>query len=401
MTESDYDEIILGQGLAGSTLAWSLRWRGRNVLVIDRDLAGTSSRIAAGLMTPITGQRLVKSWRWDQFWAAATAFYRRVESETETGFFHPQKSVRLLADESERAFLDRRLASEFAGLMTQPQPLVNSDWFDDRLGGFEMSEGGRLNVAAFLDASRQRLERDGQFVAADLDIESDIELTPSGVRLPRFGVVARRLVFCEGIGATGNPWFQHVRFKPAKGEILTVRIEGLPEERIVSRGVWLMPLGNNLFRAGATYEWRDLDSTPTSQGRDEICSRLREFLRLPFEVIGHDAAVRPILRHQFPVVGFHPEHRQLGFFNGLGSKGALQAPWLADHLAGLLTGESPLDPAVDLHHYERHPPPSISSRATPTRSVSEGASQQTPSVSRGIPNEPRDNSSGLSGGVPT
>ncbi len=371
MTQPEYDAIILGQGLAGSTLAWSLRWSGQRVLVIDRDLPGTSSKIAAGLMTPITGQRLVKSWRWDQFWAAATAFYRRVECETATGFFQPRNVVRLLANESEQEFLALRLASEFASLMTQPQPLVNRGWFDDRLGGFEMIEGGRLNVAAFLEASRQRLVRDQQFVAADLDLERDIELTTSGVWLPRLGVVAQRLIFCQGIDATDNPWFQHVRFKPAKGEILTLRIAGLTEERIVSRGVWLMPLGNSLFRAGATYEWNELDSMPTEKGRDEICSRLREFLRLPFEVIGHDAAVRPILRHQYPVVGRHPQHRQLGCFNGLGSKGALQAPWLADHLAGFLTEATPLDPAVDLHHYERTPTRDISAATTPTRSVSE------------------------------
>ena len=138
-----------------------------------------------------------------------------------------------------------------------------------------------------------------------------------------------------------------------------------------------MPLGNSLFRAGATYEWDELDSVPTQKGRDEICSRLREFLRLPFEVIGHDAAVRPILRHQYPVVGLHPQLRQLGFFNGLGSKGALQAPWLADHFAVVLIEETPLDPAVDLHQYERTPTRCVSAATTPTRSASEGVCEKT------------------------
>ena len=152
--------------------------------------------------------------------------------------------------------------------------------------------------------------------------------------------------------AIANPWFQHIQFKPAKGEILTVRIRGLTEERIVHRGVWLMPLGDELFRVGATYEWSQLDSQPTVTGREEICSRLKEFLRLPLEVIGHDAAVRPILKHQYPVVGMHPGQPRLGYFNGLGSKGSLQAPWLAHHFANALTGRGTLDPEVDMHHYE-------------------------------------------------
>lgn len=30
MSLTTYNEIILGQGLAGTALAWSLRWRGRD-----------------------------------------------------------------------------------------------------------------------------------------------------------------------------------------------------------------------------------------------------------------------------------------------------------------------------------------------------------------------------------
>lgn len=352
MSQSDYDAIILGQGLAGTTLAWNLRWQGCRVLVIDRDRPGTSSQVAAGLMTPITGQRLVQSWRWSEFWNSAVAFYRRVESETNARFLDPRRMVRLLASESEQDFLKRRLTSEFAFLINEPQPPLDRQIFDDRFGGFEMREGGRLDVAAFLHASRQQFQRDAQFAAADVCLETEIELVADRVCLKSLNVSAERLIFCQGIDAIANPWFRHIKFKPAKGEILTVRIRGLTEERIVHRGVWLMPLGNELFRVGATYEWSQLDSQPTVTGREEICLRLQEFLRLPIEVIAHDAAVRPILRHQYPVIGMHPDQPRLGYFNGLGSKGSLQAPWLARHFANVLTGQATLDPEVDMHHYE-------------------------------------------------
>ncbi len=349
---NDFDVVLLGQGLAGTTLAWELRKRGKRILVIDRDAAGGSSKIAAGLMTPITGRRLVKTWRWEAFWTAACEFYGRVQTELNTQFFFPRRMVRLLADDSEQGYLDRRITHEFAGLVDQPQPLVNPDWFDEGPGGFEMLTGGRLNVATFLSASRQRFKDDGQFIAADLDLKHDIVVTTDGIQVPRFGISSRRMVFCQGIDAIQNPWFSHVRFKPAKGEILTLRIEGLADERIIHRGVWLMPLGNSLFRAGATYEWKDLDDVPTAVRRVEICTRLREFLRLPFEVLAHDAAVRPIVLHQYPVVGTHPEHLQLGFFNGLGSKGSLQAPWLANHFADFLCNGRSIDPEVSLRHYD-------------------------------------------------
>ena len=168
--------------------------------------------------------------------------------------------------------------------------------------------------------------------------------------LPRLGVAARRIVFCQGIDANDNPWFLDVQFKPAKGEILTLRIPGLKEDRVVHRGVWLAPLGNEIFRAGSTYEWNQLDSQPTTQGRDEILFKLREFLRLPFEVIGHQAAVRPIHRNQYPVLGVHPVYPQLGYFNGLGSKGSLHAPFFARQFAKALSDGGPIDRDVDLNY---------------------------------------------------
>lgn len=353
MSDRDFDVIVVGQGLAGSALAWSLTWRHQRVLVIDRAEAVTSSRVAAGLMTPITGKKLVPSWRWDRFWNAATNFYRRVEQQTSSSFFYPQRILRLFASPLEQQYFAKRLDSEFVGLVEQPKHLVNADQFDVPLGGFEMIEGGRLAVQAYLAASRKHFESEGAFLTADFSADNDIELTVNGLRIPRFGISARRLVFCQGFNATSNPWFQNIDFKPAKGEILTLRISDLKEERIVSNGVWLMPIGNGLFRAGATYEWSELNSVPTNAGREEICQRLREFLRLPFEIVSHDAAVRPILRHYYPVVMVHRDHPQLGYFNGLGSKGSLQSPWLADHFAGVLLGEHSLDQAVSGHLYER------------------------------------------------
>lgn len=353
MGELAFDTIVVGQGLAGTALAWSLFWRGQRVLVIDPNRAGTSSRIAAGLMTPITGKKLVPTWRWDRFWPAATQFYERVETETRSSFFHPLRTVRLLATAHEQQYFEKRQRSEFAGLIDQPETLVNRDLFDDSLGGFEMVSGGRLDVSTYLSASSEYFQQHATVITEELDPRHDLQPTTAGLNIPRLGISGKRLIFCQGINALGNPWFPQMQFKPAKGEILTLKIEGLPEERIVSSGVWLMPLGNDTFRAGATYEWHELNSGPTAAGREEICQRLREFLRLPFEVIAHQAAVRPIMRHLYPVIGLHRDYPQLGFFNGLGSKGALQSPWLADHFAGTLVGEHEIDPTVSARLYDR------------------------------------------------
>jgi glycine/D-amino acid oxidase-like deaminating enzyme len=344
------DYVVVGQGLAGTTLAWHLRWKGFRVVVIDRGEAVTSSRVAAGLITPITGRRLAKSWRFDDLFPPAVDFYRRVEDETGEQFFTRRPVVRLFRNARERAVYYERANAEFRGLVSRTEPQLNGDWLAHPLGGFEMTATGQLATSRYLDASRELFARDGGYRAGDIHPDDELELTPDGVLLPRLELAARAMIFCQGMAAAGTGWFRSVRFRPAKGEILTLHVPGLSEERVLNRGVWLAPAGDGFYRAGSTYDRDNLDCTPTPAGREEVCSRLREFLRLPIEVVGHAAAVRPIVDDRKPVLGLHPAEGRIGFFNGLGSKGALLAPFFAAHFAGFLAGEHPLDPEVNLRH---------------------------------------------------
>ncbi|HET6423374.1 MAG TPA: FAD-dependent oxidoreductase [Planctomycetaceae bacterium] len=350
MTSSPLDMVILGQGLAGTALAWQAHWAGLRFAIIDRDEPVTSSKIAAGLLTPITGQRLTASWRWSKLWPVAVDFYRHVEHVTQRRFFRETSMVRTLADlEGFEQFKQRMLVDEFYGNVRQPpQPDLDAAAFTQMFGSFEMHDGGQLHVAEYLAASREFFRRQQLYLAADLDLEHDVEVNDDGVDLPRFQLRAKRLMFCQGYAGVKNRWFGAVPFNPAKGEILTVHIPGLKEERVLHGGVWIAPIGNERFRVGATYDWSRFDNVPTKEGRHEIETRLREWLRLPFTVEEHHAAVRPILRAPIPLLGFHPRWSQLGYFNGLASKGSLMAPFFARHLVRVMTAEETIDPTMDV-----------------------------------------------------
>jgi glycine/D-amino acid oxidase-like deaminating enzyme len=345
-----FDFAIVGQGLAGTTLAWHLRWRGFRVIVIDRGDAVTASRVAAGLITPITGKRLAKSWNFERFFAAAVEFYRRVEAATGEELFTRRPVVRLFRDERERAIYADRVDTEFRGLVSPAAPVVDPTWFADPLGGFEMNAAGQLAVPRFLDVSRDQFHIEGGFRAHEV-YPADLEFGEDEVSLPRLDLSARVVILCQGFVGESHPYFRFLPFAPAKGDILTIRAPGLAETRVLNRGVWLAPHAGDVFRAGSTYDRDNLDCTPTPAGREEICSRLREFVRLSFEVIGHVAAVRPIVDERKPVLGLLPDQPRVGFFNGLGSKGSLLAPFYAHHFAGFLAGEHPLDPEVDLRQF--------------------------------------------------
>jgi glycine oxidase len=341
------DAIILGHGLAGATLAWHLRWRGWRVLVVDRDEPVTSSKVAAGIVAPISGQRIARSWRVDEFLPVAREFYDRTAAELGTRHYHSVPYVRLFrTDDERRRWQERRTDPAFQRLLTDPQPapLADAAQFHTDGTGFEM-RGAWLDVRSWLRASCESLERAGSWLTASVSPE-EVTVTADGVTAA--GRHARHLIFCQGYEAASNPFFPWLRWKSAKGEILTFHAPALTDRRIINSGGWLLPGANGCHRAGSTYEWDDLTATPTAAARTEIESRLLRLLRVPFEITAHEAGVRPIINESKALIGLHPVHRRLGLFNGLGSKGVLHAPFFAAQLASLLVDGVPVEYEMDV-----------------------------------------------------
>lgn len=325
--------IVLGAGLAGTTLAWALHRRGLRFVLLDKGEAVTSSRVAAGLMTPITGKRLTKTWRHDELFPFAAEFYRSAEAETGASFYHPRSIVRIFAKPGEAArFAERR--AEFGELVREPDPPLDPQWFHEPPNGFEMPTAAQLDVPSYLDASRTFFKQRGQFRVTDGAPDD-------------WNRAAERIIFCQGFAASQNPLTRHLPFRAAKGEIIAVRIRDFPERRILNSGHWLVPCGPELWRFGATYSWDDLTDTTTFVGRSELQAALKSMLNRPFEVLDQQAAVRPILAGQRPMLGFLRDSR-VGVFNGLGSKGALMAPFFAAQLVGAIAGTGSIDAEVDV-----------------------------------------------------
>jgi len=381
-----FDTIIVGQGFAGTALAWQLEFAGRqSYLVIDREPPVTASRIAAGLITPITGQRLVKTEHYEERFREAEAFYRRVEDELSEGpptrrsrsappttspsggdeksgadneassntnrthlppggggrsnevraggggslrVFHRRPMLRLFQNEREQQIFEAKQHAEFAGLVEE-HPHIDPAEIAAPLGGFTMTTAGQLDAQAYLNRSRSWFAYRNSYEAAELDVETDLLICDDGIRIPKLDIRANRVIFCQGFLNQPNLYFAEVPFQAAQGDILTLRIPGFHEHRVIHRGIWLAPAGDDLYRCGSTYSWEPFDGLPSAAARAELERKLKEFLKLPYEVIDHRAAVRPIIRESRPRLGLHPQHPQLGFFNGLGSKGALLAPHFA------------------------------------------------------------------------
>ena len=99
---------IVGQGLAGTCLAWRLWSRGENFRLLHLGEGRSASAISAGLLTPVTGRSLNPSWRLSEFLDEALEFYREVEGALGEQFFHEIPILRLFASAEERRMFDRK-----------------------------------------------------------------------------------------------------------------------------------------------------------------------------------------------------------------------------------------------------------------------------------------------------
>ncbi|MBB82129.1 MAG: hypothetical protein CMN02_14280 [Roseibacillus sp.] len=324
---------IVGQGLAGTCLAWRVWSRGQNFRLLHLGEGRSTSVISAGLLTPVTGRNLNPSWRIAEFLDEALGFYREVEGALGEKVFHEIPILRLFANSEERQIFDRK--NELLRPLTEAVLAEKDCPCEAPYGGVIWKGGGRLDTRRFLEAS-------GVFFR-DLGLIKTENFDPANALN-----VKQATVMCTGAAGLGGGPFDFLPERRAKGEILTVRIPGQSEDRVLSRNGWMVPLGQSLFRVGSTYSWNDLTDTVTSYGRSQLEKLAGSFTSLPFETVEHVAGVRPIIRQSRPVIGSHPENDNLLIFNGLGSKGVLYAPGVADRLAAYLCERREIEEDLNL-----------------------------------------------------
>lgn len=349
MQHTHIDTLIIGQGLAGSLLAWTLIQRGQSVQVYDDHQHGSASRVAAGMINPLAGMRFSRPANVDAWLNSAESLYRILEKQFACPLLHPVPMIRLLRSAKQQRFYQRQaedpasapyLADGFAaGHSGYP--------LGDEYGGFHQCRTGYLDTNALLDGLADWLDRQGALRLGPVSA-ADISLTATGAQLG--DTQARRVVFCEGWRLFDNPWFNWLPLTPAKGEILTLANDTAQPDRILVAGRWLLPTVDGRCKLGATVSHDPLDTKVTETARTELLANYQRLLPQapPPQVLDQQAGVRPNTRDRQPLLGAHPQHPALVVFNGFGGRGSLTIPWHAERLADWLDGTAALPPEVDI-----------------------------------------------------
>ena len=344
--------LIVGQGVAGTVLTHFLRKRGAPIVVIDRGHKGASSRVAAGLINPVTGRRYVKSWRIEQLLPFARETYRELEAMFGIDLYRERRILRALGSVREQNdWLARCADPAYQPYLQEEADLGNyRDTISLADGYGEVKGGAQVDIRRLITEYRSILSSKGCLREEEFRYD-EVRFEPC---LHYGSLRVKAIIFCEGHRAKENPFFNYLPFHGDKGEVLIVKMKEAGYEKCLKDGIFITPLGGDLYWIGATYERRYASEEPSAGGKAYLQEALSRLVKVPFEIVRHEAAVRPTVRDRRPFLGAHPRLPGLYLFNGMGTKGTSLAPYWADRFCDYLLEEKSLDIEVDILRFEHY-----------------------------------------------
>jgi glycine/D-amino acid oxidase-like deaminating enzyme len=353
------DVLIVGQGICGTFLSWWLEQKEVSFVVIDEQRPHTASRAAAGLINPVTGRRIVRTWMIDELLSFAERAYGDLGEtlqlpclkQTQVVDFFPTAQMRL-------AFLQRFEED------TQYLQMPADDHSYEQLFRYDLGYGiiapcYLADLPNLLPAFRQRLLQQGILVDAPFDHQSLVVETQ---HIRYKDITASRIIFCDGIQSADSPYFSRLPFAPNKGEALIVDIPDLSSADAVfkpliptvfKKGMTLAPWTDSLYWVGSSYEWSFTDPGPTETFKQRTEALLKDWLKVSFRIVDHIASVRPATLERRPFVGFHPSYPVVGILNGMGTKGCSLAPYFAHQLVEHITEGKPIQADADVRRFTK------------------------------------------------
>ena len=342
------DYLVVGLGLAGMAFCEVLERQGQSFICINDD-SQQASVVAGGLYNPVILKRFTPAWRSLEQMEMAIPFYEQLEEKLQKPLDYKLRVLRRFASVEEQNnwfhAADRPQLKPFLSLdiLESHNPLIDAPF-----GYGEVLQTGRVDTKTLLQAYAAYLRQKGLLKEATFNY-GELEVEENAVRYQ--GIAATKLVFASGYGLKANPYFNYLPLNGTKGELLTIRSEDLKEDNVIKSSVFIIPLGDDLYRVGATYKWKDKTNTPTEESRRELLDKLDTFLKANYEVVSHVAGIRPTVTDRRPLVGRHPEYSNLYILNGFGSRGVLIAPFAASQLWAHIEKGQALLPEMDISRF--------------------------------------------------
>lgn len=350
MEERNVDYIIVGLGLAGIAFAEQL-YKNDKSFVVFEDNSQTSSLVAGGVYNPVILKRFTPVWNAKSQLEKAMPFYTSLEEKLGIKIdskFQTKKAFKSIEDQN-----NWYIASDKPLLSSYMNPKVYNEKIDGVLcdhGFGEVYETGRIHTKELLSAYEAYLKEKNQIIFETFEYDA-LKVNDSSITYKK--ITATYIVFAEGYGVVHNPYFKQLPLNEAKGELVTIHAPDLNIDFLLKSTLFVLPLGDNYYKVGATFNWKDKTSSPSEEGRNELVEKLKNVINVPYTITEQSAGIRPTVKDRRPLVGRHPNHKNIAVLNGLGTRGVMIAPTIAQELFEHLEHETALSAEIDIKRFRK------------------------------------------------
>jgi len=324
--------IIIGQGLAGSTLALTLEEQGILPRVIDNTHHHAASSVAAGLWNPVSFRNMKSVWLAADCLKFNSETYPRWEQKLKARFYHPSKLTRIHSSAEEINNWD--LAQEQNPYLLNHKEISALE--NKSMGGGEVADCGWVDVSKFIETTCQHLLDQNRLIHEKITKDAIDKYLSTGATV----------ILCTGYQSPW-PWWP---VQPNKGEVLELSSKNI-FDGIMHFSHFVIPIGGHRVKLGSTYQLDPQSIEPTPSGRNELEKSFKKNFGNEFEVIQHLAGYRPTTPDRRPVIGKISENQSLYVMSGMGSRGVLMAPLMARMLTLNILFDTKIHPEADVCRY--------------------------------------------------
>ncbi|HFS67098.1 MAG TPA: FAD-binding oxidoreductase [Flavobacteriia bacterium] len=340
------DYIVVGLGLAGISFIERLKEHHKSFVVFENN-SQNASKVASGLFNPVILKRFTPVWQGTEQIEKAIPFYKKLEKKLNTKliqYLDIKKSFKTIEEQNnwylacDNPFLKNYLSTK---IESNDNPSIIAP-----KGLGKVINCGKVDTVKLIEKYKKYISK--QLVRETFEHDK-IQIENSTITYKNS--TAKHIVFCEGFGIKGNPFFNQLPLKEAKGELLEIKSNDLNIDYVLKSAVFIMPLKNNNYKVGATFNWKDKTNLPTTSGKNELVEKLAKTINCTYQITNQFAGIRPTVKDRRPLIGTHHKYKNMHLLNGLGTRGVMLAPTLSEKLFLAIEKDRKIEKEINLSRF--------------------------------------------------
>lgn len=337
------DYIIVGDGYAALFFAHQLIKNNKSFYLFSEGKK-SASFVSAGIINPAVLKRFTTFWLAQEQIDSLKKTLSEIEGYTHKNYLIEKPILRVFHDEKEKELWLKK--SNEISFLSNDFIKINS--IKNPFGCGKVNHSARLSVRDFFTDLMNYLEQNSHLIKEKFDYNL-VNTENSTYKDIQF----KNIIFAEGMAVKENPYFSEIPVEANKGHHLEVKLsEKIEDDFTIKKKHFIFPLNENTYYYGGTYDREQIHHKIDNSAVEKLINALAEFYPNDFEVTQVKFGFRPTVKDRRPIVGNHPEFKNLYVFNGLGARGILNGNYFAINLYNHLDNGEVIHPEVDLKRFQ-------------------------------------------------